>query len=111
MDKSQNGISVAKVEGGGEMKRLIITLSVLAITLLTGCKGQAQADYGDTEEYKSPNVTSVLESYNDGYNYLIDSNTGVVYLEYNGANGRCAITVMFNADGTVMTEKDIKKEQ
>lgn len=92
------------------MKRLIIILSVLAIVLLTGCKGQAQADYGNTEDYELPNVTRILELNNDvGYNYLIDNNTGVVYLEYEGVNGGRAITVMFNADGTVMTEKDIKK--
>lgn len=92
------------------MKRLIITLSVLAIALLTGCRGQAQADYGDTEGYELPNVTRILDPNNDtGYNYLIDNNTGVVYLEYEGLNGGHAITVMFNADGTLMKEKDIKK--
>lgn len=92
------------------MKKLLVALSVLAIVLLTGCKGQAQADYGNTEDYKLPNVTSILEpNMGVGYNYLIDNNTGVVYLEYDGVNGGHAITVMFNADGTVMTEKDIKK--
>lgn len=92
------------------MKRLIITLSVLAIVSLTGCKGQVQADYGNTEDYKLPNVTKIVSQWNDkGYNYLIDNNTGVVYLEYSGANGRCAMTVMFNSDGTVMTEDDIKR--
>lgn len=91
------------------MKRLIITLSVLAIVLLTGCKGQVQADYGNTEDYELPNVTALVSLWNDkGYSYLIDNNTGVVYLEYNGGYEH-AITVMFNADGTVMTEKDIKK--
>lgn len=91
------------------MKRLIITLSVLAIVLLTGCKGQVQADYGNTEGYKLPNVTRIVSPWSDiGYNYLIDNNTGVVYLEYEGAY-KHSITVMFNADGTVMTEKDIKK--
>ena len=92
------------------MKKLPIILSVLTVVLLTGCKGQVQADYGNTENYKLPNVTRILEPNNDvGYNYLIDNNTGVVYLEYEGVNGGHAITVMFNSDGTVMTEKDIKK--
>lgn len=91
------------------MKRLIIILSVLAIVLLTGCKGQAQADYGNTEGYELPNITRIISQWNDlGYHYLIDNNTGVVYLEYDSAYGR-TITVMFNSDGTVMTEKDIKK--
>ena len=91
------------------MKRSIIILSVLAIVLLTGCKGQVQADYGNTEDYELPNVTRIISPHNDvGYNYLIDNNTGVVYLEYDGTY-RHAITVMFNSDGTVMTEDDIKK--
>jgi uncharacterized lipoprotein NlpE involved in copper resistance len=92
------------------MKKLIVALSVLVIASLTGCKGQAPPNYGNTEGYELPNVTRIISPNNDiGYNYLIDNNTGVVYLEYN-YNGR-AITVMFNEDGTVMTEKDIKKEQ
>lgn len=91
------------------MKKQLLILSVLAIALLTGCRGQAQADYGDTEDYELLNVTRIISRYNDlGYHYLIDNNTGVVYLEYDGAYGR-TITVMFNSDGTVMTEKDIKK--
>lgn len=91
------------------MKKLPIILSVLAIVLLTGCRGQAQADYRDTEDYELLNVTRIISRYNDlGYHYLIDNNTGVVYLEYDDAYGR-AISVMFNADGTLMTEKDIKK--
>lgn len=93
------------------MKKLLVVLSVLVIALLTGCKGQAPADYGDTEDYELPNVTSILESnMGVGYNYLIDNNTGVVYLEYNGVNGGHAITVMFNADGTLMKEKDIRSK-
>lgn len=91
------------------MKRLIIILSVLAIVSLTGCEEQVRADYGNTEDYKLPNVTRIVSPWSDiGYNYLIDNNTGVVYLEYEGAY-KHSITVMFNADGTVMTEKDIKK--
>lgn len=91
------------------MKKLLVALSVLIIISITGCKGQVQADYGNTEDYESPNVTRILEPNNDvGYNYLIDNNTGVVYLEYQGLNGGRAITVMFNADGTLMKEKDIR---
>lgn len=88
------------------MKKLSIILSVLAIISLTGCKGQVQADYGNTEGYKLPNVTRISQWNSMGYSYLIDNNTGVVYLENNSS---LAITVMYNADGTIMTEKDIKK--
>lgn len=91
------------------MKKILVGLSLLAIVLLTGCKGQAPADYGNTEDYKLPNVIRIVSQWNGiGYNYLIDNNTGVVYLEYDNNKSR-AITVMFNSDGTVMTEDDIKK--
>jgi hypothetical protein len=94
------------------MKKLIIILSVLIIVSLTGCsEGQVLADYGDTEDYKLPNVTRIVSPWSDkGYNYLIDNNTGVVYLEYQEKNGGRAITVMYNKDGSVMTKKDIKKD-
>lgn len=92
------------------MKRLTIILSVLAIVLLTGCNGQSQADYTNTEDYELPNVTRLVKQCSGaGYYYLIDNNTGVVYLEYDGGSTERAITVMFNADGTLMKEKDIKK--
>lgn len=93
------------------MKKLLVALSVLTIIFLIGCKGQAQANYGNTEDYKLPNLTRIVSPYNvERYNYLIDNNTGVVYLEYDTTYAH-TVTVMFNADGTVMTEKDIKKEQ
>lgn len=94
------------------MKKILYPIILLfVICNLTGCKGQTQADYGNIEEYELPNVSKIVSPvYDTGYSYLIDNNTGVVYLEYNGANGRCAITVMFDSDGMVMTEKDIKKE-
>lgn len=93
------------------MKKILYLIILLfVICNLTGCKGQAQADYGNTEDYKLPNVTRIISPYNNkGYNYLIDNNTGVVYLEYEGDYGR-AITVMFNKDGTLMTEKDIRSK-
>lgn len=90
------------------MKKLLIVICMCL--LLTGCKGQVQADYGNTEDYELPNVTRIIEPHNDvGYNYLIDNNTGVVYLEYDSDYGR-AITVMFNKDGTLMKEKDIRSK-
>ena len=89
----------------------LVLLSILSLCCLMGCKGQAAPDYGDTENYELPNVTRIIEPNNDvGYNYLIDNNTGVVYIEYDGTY-RHAISVMFNADGTIMTEDDIKKSK
>lgn len=93
------------------MKKILYMITLLLLICnLTGCKGQTLADYGDTSKYNTPNITAVRSSVaGDGYNYIIDNNTGVVYLEWHSGYG-AGITVMFNADGTVMTEKDIKKE-
>ena len=68
------------------MKKLLIILSVLTMISLVGCnEGQAQADYGNTEDYELPNVTRISQWNSMGYSYLIDNNTGVVYLENNSS--------------------------
>jgi hypothetical protein len=84
------------------MKRLIIILSVLAIVLLTGCEPSSST-------YTTNNNMSFTEIYSeaihDDFYYMVDNNTKVIYIVYYGRG----ITVAYNADGTVMTEKDIKK--
>ena len=42
------------------------------------------------------------------YYYTVDERTGAVYIEYDGFN-RHAMTVAYNADGTVMTKEQIEK--
>lgn len=49
-----------------------------------------------------PALVKVGSPLDEGYQYLVDSNTGVVYIEYSSGYQR-AITVMLNADGTPIT--------
>lgn len=42
------------------------------------------------------------------YYYTVDERTDVVYIEYDGFN-RHAMTVAYNADGTVMTKEQLEK--
>ena len=44
---------------------------------------------------------------NSYYTYIVDKNTGVVYLEYD-AKYRHALTVMLNADGTPVTAEQLR---
>lgn len=64
----------------------------------------------DTSLYDEPNILTTSDINNDGYYYIIDNNSGVVYLGYYTANKK-AMTIMFNADGTVMNVNDIKKNK
>lgn len=64
----------------------------------------------DTSLYNEPNISTIPDVNKDGYYYIIDNNTGVVYLGYYTANKK-AMTIMFNADGTIMNVNDIKKNK
>lgn len=82
-------------------------LAILLIGLtLAGC-----GEGNNPSEYKiqniSPNMVQVgTQPY---YYYMVDKNTGVVYLEYT-AGYHCAMTVMFNADGSVVTAEQLGLE-
>ena len=93
-------------------KKLLITLLIGAALILSSCnEGQKGASSTSFEGYTAPNVSRIgvdAITYGGQYNYLVDENTGVVYLEYHGTNGDSAITVMFNSDGSVMTRDDIR---
>ncbi len=55
-------------------------------------------------------VTTPIKEYLVGnssrYRYIVDTSTGVVYLQYNGSG----ITVMYNADGTIVTADQLGLE-
>ena len=78
--------------------------------MLTGCEeGQSISTIGYSTEYNVPDVSCLAKDtglYN--YFYVIDNNTGVVYLQFSGYR-RAGITVALNADGTPMTVDQIKK--
>ena len=87
------------------MKRFL-ALVLLSSLLLSGCR-QSNVQYG-TKEISNikPNLLSLRGSRAVAYNYMVDANTGVVYLEAYGIN-RYAITVMLNADGTPVTAEQL----
>ncbi len=86
------------------IKRLVL-VSLMAL-FLVGC-GKGTADAKKNCQDVTPSLT--VTGNGNGYSYLIDNNTGVVYLKYDNTN-QCAISVMLNADGTPVTAKQLEIE-
>ena len=87
-----------------KIKKFLVIAS--CVLLLSGCKG---ATYADTIK-KEKNMPNLVEtSYGNGYYYVIDKNTGVIYLRYS-AGHQGAITVMLNTDGTPVTAEQLGLE-
>lgn len=84
------------------MKRLL-ALVLLSSLLLSGCK---RDNIKEISNGVKPNLLTLGNSHAIFYNYIIDANTGVVYLEANGGY-KYAITVMLNADGTPVTAEQL----
>ena len=84
------------------MKKIIAVIAIVA-ALLSGCAASS-SDYKAEGTMPYPNVMKCGAG--SGYYYVVDKNTSVVYLAYNGYN-RYAITVMLNADGTPVTAEQI----
>ena len=84
------------------MKR-IISVALISALLMTGC-GKGAASGKSYIQDIEPNIVEISNGY--GYFYVVDANTGVVYLKYeSGYHG--AITVMLNADGTPITAEQL----
>lgn len=79
------------------MRRFII--AVLISVSLMSCSSDISAT-------PKPSMSYLDGDHNSYCHYLIDDRTGVVYLEYH-RDGTYGITVMFNADGTIMTRGDL----
>ena len=84
----------------------IICACVMLSLLISGCvKNTSKAD----EEISSgitPNILSTSNLGGGNYFYIIDKNTGVVYLGY-GYSYRYGVTVMVNRDGTPITAEQL----
>ena len=89
----------------------IICLTAMLFTL-TGCKeGQSTSTPGYSSEYNAPDVLCIAKDTDlYDYFYVIDNNTGVVYLQFSGFR-RAGITVALNADGTPITIDQIKTKE
>lgn len=86
-----------------KIKKILIGLS--CILMLIGCGTDATSA---KENYQNitPNIVQIENSYRASYFYLLDKNTGVVYLQY--SDGYAAgMTVMLNTDGTPVTAEQL----
>ena len=92
-----------------KIKRLLVAVCMLCIGLtLCSCDGVNDCVEIDSSGYKLPNMTRIGTGSGAfaGFNYLVDNDTGVVYLEYFGAR-KYGITPCYNSDGTLKTKDDI----
>ncbi len=88
------------------MKKILFALLAMSL-LLTGCSKEGVAAPKTSVQDITPSLLRAGDLFtNSGYCYLVDENTGVVYLEFN-AGYRHAITLMVNADGTPITAEQL----
>ena len=88
------------------MNKRIKIICICAMLLLSGCaKNVGKADE-DTSSGITPNILTTSNIGGGDYFYLVDKNTGVVYLAYRSAH-RQGITVMLNRDGTPVTAEQL----
>lgn len=78
--------------------KIMCTCIILSL-LLSGCVKNTNKANVDTSSGITPNVLSTSNLGYGRYFYLIDKNTGVVYLAYRDGYKQ-AMTVMLNRDGT-----------
>ena len=84
------------------MRKIIIAIVLLAV-LFSGCGSGTETQ---TSDVKKPDIIAVNKEGIIGYNYIIDADTGVVYLKYFGGKSS-AISVMLNPDGTPVTAEQL----
>ena len=82
------------------MKKFLLMVTMACV--LTSCSPSNVDVNGDL--ISKPKLLT-LEN-NGCYTYIVDKNTGVVYLEYDACY-RHALTVMLNADGTPITAEQL----
>lgn len=83
------------------MRKILVALAICLCVVLTGCSSNNIVETTGYIDY--PESQFERKSMDDNYAYLIDKQTGVMYLEYKAGHGDCArygISVMLNPDGT-----------
>ena len=84
------------------IKRILLTIAVALTLCFVGCS-EMEADTG-----RRYGFTKYEESiFNVEAYHLIDNVTGVVYVIYPASHG-VAITPAYNADGTLLTKKQLE---
>lgn len=93
------------------MNKIIITLVVCVCIALCGCSGNGNLGRVKHNEYienVAPNILDLSDNENGCcYYYVVDMNTGMVYLCFNSGMYRHGITVMLNRDGTPVTAEQL----
>lgn len=89
-------------------KRIKILLACIILSLpISGCAENVSTVDKDTSSGVTPNLLSTSNIGSGSYFYLVDKNTGVVYLAYRDAH-RWGISVMLNRDGTPITAEQLE---
>lgn len=78
------------------MKKLIVCVALIGM-LLCGCSSEPPSN-GDS----AMNGRFVAVETNGYYSIVVDTETNVMYLQFNSGLYRYGITVLLNADGTPM---------
>lgn len=85
--------------------KIMCTCIILSL-LLSGCVENTNKANVDTSSGITPNVLSTSNLGTEDYFYIVDKNTGVVYLGYEGFR-RYGLSVMLNRDGTPVTAEQL----
>lgn len=91
------------------MNKIIITLVVCVCIALCGCAGNGNLDrakHNESIENVAPNILDLSDTESGYYYYVVDVNTGVVYLCFDSYY-HYGITVMLNRDGTPVTAEQL----
>lgn len=88
-------------------KRIIAI--VLLIFCISGCGYGSKANVGNRKDCSPIGYPNVTKYGTENYYYVVDENTGVVYLEYNSGMYRGGLSVMFDENGEVLTFDKLKE--
>ena len=86
--------------------KIICACAMLSL-LLSGCVKNTNKADEDTSSGIAPNILSTSNLGGGHYFYIVDKNTGVVYLAYRDAH-KYAISVMLNRDGSPVTAEQLE---
>ena len=92
------------------MKRKIFAVICATLLLLTGCSGNGVSkSIVEHNNSISPRIKTYADkSFNDyAWWYVVDENTGVVYLQFEGTY-QGGITALLNPDGTAVTKDQLE---
>lgn len=82
-------------------------IATIACLLLTGCDNGVPSSSVSSNGYIKPSMRRISSFGDGGFSYVIDDNTGVVYIQYDSTN-QYGITPAYKLDGSLLSEDDIK---